>query len=318
MNSGAGVLLTSAAGKLPLLRALEHAVERVLPGSVVVAGDASPRALSRWAWPNYWRMPSIGDTDFDSLLAELRSREIGFLIPSRDGELEFYSAHREAFTAAGIHVMVSGQEAIASSLDKCVFAQNLHDAGLPAIPTYLSLEDVPAECSTIVVKERMGAGSHSLGMNLGRDEARHWAGLLDQPIFQPWVPGTEFSIDSYVTMAGRFVGSIVRERVLVRNGESVVTTTVDLPELGVLGRAIVERLGIRGHCVSQVMMTEGGPLVIETNARVGGASTLAFAAGLDSLAFFLNESMDDGFLTPEFSPLPTPLTLVRGAMDVIS
>lgn len=220
--------------------------------------------------------------------------------------------------AGGISVMVSDQEAVTASLDKCRFAETLQEAGLPAIPTFAALEDLPVEYSAIVVKERMGAGSHSLGLNLDRAEASRWSDRLDRPIFQPWIPGTEFSIDSYVTMAGNYVGSIVRERVLVRHGESVVTTSVDSPELTSLGRAISEHLDIRGHCVSQVIVTENGPFVIETNARVGGASTLSFAAGLDSLAWFLDESRHRSFATPDFRPKKVPMTLVRGASDHIS
>jgi carbamoyl-phosphate synthase large subunit len=57
--------------------------------------------------------------------------------------------------------------------------------------------------------------------------------------------------------------------------------------------------------------------VIECNARLGGASTLALAAGLMSLAWFARES--DG-LDPadiSFTPRPAGWQLVRVPQDVI-
>jgi len=212
------------------------------------------------------------------------------LIPTRDGELAFFAGHREALKQAGVRIMVSAPEAVEVCLDKLRFSSFGFDAGLPVIPAH---ESLPTDGKgTWVVKERFGAGSLSMGLDLSPDEARAHAVKLTVPIFQPFVGGMqEYSADMYVDRCGQMKGCVIRTRDVVVNGESQVTTTAANPALEEVCQKLVTALPFYGHIIVQAFVdAQGGVHLIEVNPRFGGASSLAIEAGLDSFYWFLLES----------------------------
>ena len=148
------------------------------------------------------------------------------------------------------------------------------------------------------MKERWGAGSVDVGINLSKDEAIDYAKKLKEPIFQPYINGKEYSIDLYRDKQKKVKGIVVRCRDLIVNGESQITTTMRYPELEELGVAIANHVDIFGHAVIQVIETTPKVFhILECNPRFGGASTASITVGLDSFYWFflecLGESLDD-------------------------
>jgi carbamoyl-phosphate synthase large subunit len=76
-------------------------------------------------------------------------------------------------------------------------------------------------------------------------------------------------------------------------------------------------LDLRGHFVIQAIRSDRGLEVIECNARVGGASTLAFASGLDSLWWFLLEAGGTNVDDYPFRESEVPQRLIRTAADTV-
>ena len=107
--------------------------------------------------------------------------------------------------------MVSPPDAIDRCLDKARFASTLEESGLPAIPTASSLDDLPPTAE-YVVKERRGSGSQGMGLRLSGRFALDAAARLQDPVFQPFVPGQELSIDAYRSRAGGTLGYVARSR----------------------------------------------------------------------------------------------------------
>jgi len=283
------LLITSAARKVPLIRAAQDAARRLDGAIQVIAADANPNALARYFADDFWAMPSIDAVPVDTILAECLERGVATILPTRDGELPYWAEHRDRFAEAGIHVVVSGPEAVRTCLDKLAFHDWCQGAGFPAIATAAELAAIPAE--RLVVKERTGAGSREIGLDLTRAAAAAHAEGLEDPIFQPFISGREISVDLYSARDGRVVGAVPRRRDLVINGESQVTTTFRDPALETLATDLAGRLGLHGPAVMQVLIDEtGAPWVIELNTRFGGASTCGIAAGLDALSWALSES----------------------------
>ncbi|MFC7668491.1 ATP-grasp domain-containing protein [Hymenobacter humi] len=239
--------------------------------------------------------------------------------------MAFWSRHRAALANAGIAVLVSAPEAVHRCLDKLEFSTFGQEAGLPIIPASLNLEahylfgNQEAEVnSSFVVKERYGAGSLSLGLNLPEAAALAHAHTLQEPIFQPFVHGREISVDAYVDRRGNVRGVVPRTRDVVVRGESQVTTTLDDPALVDRLVPIVEKLGLYGPLVLQALLTDDGGLhLIECNCRFGGASTLGIAAGVDSFFWFLQEAAGADLDQFPFQPAAGPLRQVRAAVDII-
>jgi carbamoyl-phosphate synthase large subunit len=304
------VLISSASRKAPLIRAAKDAAARIDPQAKVIAGDADATALSRYVADAFWQMPPTTDANAEAVLAGCRARGISVVLPTRDGELVFWARRREAFAAEGIRVIVSSLQSVERCLDKLAFAQFGAAQGLPVIPAALS----PEGPGPYVVKERFGAGSRAIGLNLGRDEALAHAAKLSAPIYQPYVTGREISIDAWLDAHRRVKGVVLRRRDVVVNGESHVTTTFRDPVIEAAAIRILEALGLEGPVVLQALVDESGAMkVIECNSRFGGASTAAIAAGLDSLHW----SFAGGRELPAFVRRPGEVRQVRLASDVI-
>jgi carbamoyl-phosphate synthase large subunit len=312
------VIITSAASKIPLLRRVKQAAAKLHPDIRIFAADASASALAQYFSDGFWTMPYLRDLDAGSLTGACRERGVTQLIPTRDGELAFFARHRETLRQSGISIMVSAPEAVDVCLDKLRFSIFGLEAGLPVIPAY---ERLPANVEgTWVVKERYGAGSLSMGLNLSTAEALAHAAKLTAPIFQPFVGGMqEYSADIYVERSGLMKGCVIRTRDIVVNGESQVTTTTESPALLEVCRQLVSALPFYGHIIVQSFVdSKGGVHLIEVNPRFGGASSLAIEAGLDSFYWFLLESQGANLRdTPFVYNSERRLRQVRHAHDLI-
>lgn len=310
------LLVTSAASKVPLLQAVTKSLLKTGSTGKLIAGDSNGNCLARYFVEDFWHMPSLGVLTDDVLLAELKRREVRYIIPTRDGELSFWSERREWLQREEISVMVSAPEAVAACIDKLEFYRFCQPLGIPAIATALKPEDLMAE--RFVVKERNGAGAQHIGINLKQEQARQHAKNLEQPVFQPFVAGTEYSVDAYVNQRGQVKGVICRTRDLVINGESQVTTTVRMPELEMLCASYIKQLRLFGHIIMQLIVDDRGrPWLIECNARFGGASTLSIAAGLDSFYWFLLEMQGQDLSKYPFLRSKKQLQQVRYPHDVV-
>lgn len=310
------VMLSSAAAKVPLLRALRQAAQRLDPHATILAADAATPVVSQYFADLFWQIPPCTTSHTAEILAGLNHYQVSHIVPSRDGELVFWARLKPQLAAAGIMVIVSNESSIQRCLDKQLFAELLQAKGYPAIPTFCALPEAqPA--ALWVVKERFGAGSKQLGIALGKAAALQHATKLQQPIFQPYIHGQELSIDAWLDQHGKLKAHCYRYRIKVQHGESQITQTVALPQYDPVVRDILHELNLSGPVVLQAIIDEQQQLhIIECNSRFGGASTLGIAAGVDSLYWSLAESCGQDINAIPFHPASAPLTQVRYAGDL--
>jgi carbamoyl-phosphate synthase large subunit len=311
------VLLSSASNKVPLLKALQDAVKRIDDKGIVTAGDMNSHVITRHLCDDFWQMPATNESNTDEIIGELKRRNITHILPSRDGELLFWSRLKDALKKVDIHVIVSDKSAVERCLDKLKFGQyNLASI----IPAYSTIDEARAHnrtsrLSRYVVKERFGAGSHCVGLNLNEYEAIKHAKTLRSPIFQPYLKGLEISVDAWLTNNHVVKAAVCRVRELVINGESQITYTLPNAPFVTQVTQILSTLGLSGPVVLQGIIANEELHIIECNSRFGGASTLGIKAGVDSLFWSLNESMGkdiDGFPVQLASH---KITQIRAATD---
>ncbi len=309
------ILITSAARKAPLVRATKAAAARAVPGAAIIAGDIDPLAPARYVADGFWQMPRLADVTPQALLDDCRDRGIGTVLPTRDGELPFWAGAKALFAEAGVDVIISSPESVERCLDKLAFARFGAAQGLPFIPAAASLDELDGE--TFVVKERFGAGSRSIGIDLPRAAALKHAQSLEAPVFQPFEAGVEISIDAWMDRTGAPRGVVLRRRDRVVGGESQITTTFRDAALEAASLDVLRALDLRGPAVMQAIVPPAGGLrVIECNCRFGGASTASIAAGLDMLYWSLTERHSPE-AAPAFHRIEGELRQVRLPEDVI-
>lgn len=284
------VLISSVSRKIPLIREVYRALNKFGSGGKITGSDSNENAIGASFTDQFWKAPSLKDLTISQLIEFCQKNNINIIIPTRSGELSFFARAKSSLEKAGISTMVSELSAIENTTDKLKFSQVLKTAGFPVIPSFENLDDLK-ECNQLVVKERYGAGSLSIGINLSEVEARNFSKKLVAPVFQPFIQGIEYSIDVYIDKFGRAKGGITRSRDLVVSGESQITTVVERPQLVTVCLKAAEALKLRGHVVFQAILDENeNPHLIECNPRFGGASSLSVNAGLDSFYWFILES----------------------------
>lgn len=272
------VLITSISKKVPLIKAVKRGVAKLSSSIKVYGSDLDENCLGKYFVDGFWKMPRLSEMSEEQFISYCRSNNIVLIIPTRDGELEYFAKLKGRLKEAGISVMLSDKETTTACLDKLAFA-GLKD--IKAIPGSDNIEDI--EANSYVVKERYGAGAISIGLNLKKDKALEHSRTLKNPIYQPFVSGKEISVDAYITSGRQIKGIVMRRRDVVVNGESQVTSTFSDKTIEAEFRSILTKLNFYGHVIVQALIDDNGDIhVIECNPRFGGASTLSLQAGLDS------------------------------------
>jgi carbamoyl-phosphate synthase large subunit len=308
------VLVTSISTKVPLLKAVRRAVQKIGSKTTVIGGDSNPEAMGKYFVDQFWQMPPTSDDNRGLIVEFIKQNNVRAVIPTRDGELLFWAQLKNDLP--DVSILVSDASSVSVCLDKLLFYQKMYTLGYPVVQTAERLDDLPSS-GTVVVKERFGAASLNVLLNVSKEEAIVHAAKLSRPIFQPFVTGDEYSVDVYISKNGKAKGGVVRRRDLVVSGESHVTTTVDKPELLELSIRFAESLHLYGHVVVQIIQQGKVNSIIECNCRFGGASTLSVAAGLDSCYWFLLESMGVDVAEYPFLPGATPKRQIRFPEDLI-
>lgn len=314
MSNNFNILVTSISKKVPLLKAVRHGIDNLTNKGKLFGADSSDTCVGCFFVDQFWQMPGVNELKIEDLIEYCKKNHIKAIIPTRDGELPFFSTHQSLLMDNGIACMISPSKTIGICLNKLLFYRFLSELELPAIPTANAVRLV--ESSSYVVKECFGAGSQSIGLNLPLTEAKTWAEKLKVPIFQPYIHGQDYSVDMYINRHHEPQGAIVRSRDLVIHGESQITSSLIDKEIEAICLKAAIHLGIYGHAVFQIIRDNVGKLhIIECNPRFGGASTLSLAMGLNSFEWFIKESL--GQPLPPFERSKQEMRQVRYPEDKV-
>lgn len=312
---GDNILLTSAGSKVSLFRALENAAGRILPEIRVYPSDSNALTPLTHLSGSFWHAPLTNERSLADWLPGLEERNIRLILPSRDGELQFWAMNKKVLGAIGIVVATSESASLNLCLDKLKFSDWGQRRGFSFIPS----SEEPGKFGNIdlVVKERFGSGSRDLFLGVSLPRALEVSRVLTKPIFQPFIEGHEISIDAYLDRHGAVHGLVMRHRDRVRNGESEITTTFRNADYETEAASILGALELRGPVVMQAIVNESGMNVVEVNPRFGGASSASIAVGLDSLGWLIHEAFFPDAELPSFIRADKEIRNVRAVGDLV-
>jgi carbamoyl-phosphate synthase large subunit len=310
------VLVTSASKKIGLLKALKKASNKISSDIKLYSGDTNSNSLCKYFTDEFYLMPKTIESNKAEILNWCKDNNITAIVPTRDGELLFWANWKLELLSNGIKVMVPNEPSVEASLDKLLFSSSCRKLNLPAINSDLTIEN--CDSNFFVVKERYGAGSQSIAIRVDKESALKHSETLENPLFQPYVPGSEISVDSYITESGIVKGIVTRFRSVVDNGESVITETFYNETLNNQLLEIIKKLNLYGHVILQIILDANNNIhIIECNSRFGGASTLSLEAGLDSFYWFLNEANGINIDNLPFQLKKQKITQIRFPQDLI-
>ncbi|MDQ3935368.1 MAG: ATP-grasp domain-containing protein [Actinomycetota bacterium] len=252
------VLLTGVGKRYDIVSAFaEHAF--------VVAADPSPLAPARYAADVRVSPPRIDDPSYVPFLQDLvRAHGVKAVVPLTDLDIE-------VLARADLPAFVPEPEVCRATYDKYETHELLLRHGLPSPPTVLPGEE--PESYPVMVKPRRGSGARSIHPAADREQMEFFIRYVGEPVMvQRLMGGHEFSMDILCDLDGRCLNAIPRTMIESRGGESIKGTVIADPELIELGRAVGEKLGVRGPCTVQAFRDpEIGLGITDVNTRFGGA-----------------------------------------------
>ena len=283
------ILITSVSKKIPLIKSIRKSTNKINKKIRIIGADSNKECIGKFFVDEFWNWPKLEKISVNEIISFCKTKKIIAIIPTRDGELEFFAKHKMILEKNNISVMISNKNIVRISIDKLLFYKKLNAMKLPVVKTAKKIEEIKS--TKFVVKERFGSGSNKVGINLTKNKAIIHAKKLNNPIFQPYFKGTEFSVDLYVGKNRKVKGCIIRKRNLIVNGEAQISETVKNSKIERICIQIVEALKFFGHIVIQIIIDKNNQIhIIECNCRFGGASTLSIEMGLDSFYWFLLET----------------------------
>ncbi|MCT7628694.1 ATP-grasp domain-containing protein [Aliarcobacter butzleri] len=280
------ILITSISSKNIFIETVKKSRDKFDKNIKVFGTDISSNILGKYFVDKFFIIKAIKEIDILEFIDFCKKNKIAYIIPTRDEDVLFFAKNKSLFIENNISIFTPDFSAVELCFDKYLFVKNNQiDFN---IKTALNIDDLK-DVQKFVVKDRFGSGSKNIGINLDYEKAKEIATKIENPIFQEFIAGDEYSIDSYITKENIFIGMIIRKRELVYDGEAVNTFVVKDKKLEKLVKEFLTKNNISGHSITQVIKKEDNYYLVECNTRFGGASTLSYKMGLKSFYWFLCE-----------------------------
>lgn len=299
-------ILLSSAGRRTYL--VEWFREALNGRGLVYASNSDATATSLAAADSGVVTPLIYSDEYIPFMLDYCERErIGAIVPLFDVDVPVLAAHRSEFEAIGCFPVVAPADFARACSDKLATAELLASAGIPRPATYVGARGFMDAVGRgegsfpAFIKPRWGMGSIGLAEAADEAELRALCGIVerkvrgsylrfessaDEPgrsvIVQPRIDATEYGMDVYCDLSGRYRGCVVRRKVAMRAGETDIAEVIDADaRFESLARSLA---GLSRHtgCMDVDVFDAGGELmVLEMNARFGGGYPFSHAAGVD-------------------------------------
>lgn len=249
---------------------------------------------ARFAFPEYHVLPSIHEDGWLLSLVELvYTLKIDYIFPAYDDVIVALSQVADKIPAA---IISSPPRACEITRSKSATYHAL--AGLVRIPhVYKSTDEIFNY--PVLVKPDRGQGSHGVRIVRTEEELHQAMSGVIEPIVCEYLPGEEFTVDCFSDRERGLLFAGARRRQRIRNGISVNTRTVDLPEVQAIAEIIGRSLNLRGAWFFQLKRALDGELaLLEVAPRIAGAMAAHRVTGVNFplLSIFEHERLDINLL----------------------
>ena len=278
------ILFTGVGRRVELMQAFRSAA-RVLNRKLKIYGaDMTETAPALAFCDCVEKVCAMRDPDYiPQLLGICRNNRIDAVIPTIDTDLQVLADHKSAFNDVGSHVLISAPEMVRICRDKNCTSRFFLDCGLRApVPVNDCAEyDGPYPA---FIKPKDGSSSIDAYKADSAEELAFYAAKIGDYIIQPFISGTEYTVDVFCDFDGNVVSIVPRERIAVRAGE-VLKTRIRMDKTIIREiENLVARFKPCGPLTVQLIRDgkSGVDYYIEINPRFGGGAPLSMKAGARS------------------------------------
>ena len=278
------ILFTSVGRRVELMQAYRKAASELNANVLIYGADIVDNAPALFFCDRKVIVPKIRETNYiPELLRICKEEKINALIPTIDTDLLILAKNKGKFKAVGTEVLVANEDKVALCRDKRFTADYFIKCGLKS--------PVPVDDYTkysgffpAFIKPKDGSSSINAYKVHNADELKSYASMIDDYIVQPFIEGTEFTIDAFCDFDGNPIYITPRERIAVRSGEVLKTRIAQDDTMIAECKQLLADFKPAGAITVQLIKQKetGDNYYIEINPRYGGGAPLSIKAGADS------------------------------------
>lgn len=306
------ILVTGVGRRVELMQAFRQAALKLNINLKLYGADMAGTAPAL-AYCDYTRkVCAMSDPQYiQQLVAICVVDKIDLVMPTIDTDLLILSQNVDVFEKVGTKVLISKPDKIAVCRDKNYTADFVESCGLKAPRTVndYQLYHGPYPC---FIKPKDGSSSINAFKVENESELKVYAEQVGDYIVQPFIEGTEYTVDIFCDYEGKPLFITPRIRVAVRAGE-VLKTEIAMDETIIEEcRKLISGFQPCGPMTVQLIRqnTTGDDYYIEINPRFGGGAPLSMKAGARSAEAILkllsgekvdySDVIDDGAVYSRF------------------
>lgn len=278
------LLFTSVGRRVELMQAFRSAAQALGLELTLYGADITPTAPALCFCDQTVIVPRIRTPEYIPALLDICQKEkIDALIPTIDTDLLILSQNKERFAAIGTRVMISAPDKIALCRDKRLTADYFHSVGLESpVP----VDDAAAYKGGFpaFIKPKDGSSSIFAYKVNDRAELAAYASQVPDYIIQPFISGTEYTVDIFCDFDGAPIFITPRIRQAVRAGEVLKTQIAQDLRIIEEMKQLIRDYRPCGPITVQLIRQEttGTDYYIEINPRFGGGAPLSMMAGANA------------------------------------
>ena len=281
------ILFTSVGRRVELMQAFRYAAERLEMPLEIYGVDITDTAPALRFCDHTVIVPRIKDAAYIPTLQKVCKEEsIAALIPTIDTDLLLLSRHKFDFRET--KVVINNTDKIALCRDKRFTADYFHSIGLYSpspVDDWTKYDGgFPA-----FIKPKDGSSSIFAYKVNSYEELKSYAAKVPDYIIQPFIDGTEYTVDIFCDFDGNPIFITPRIRQAVRAGEVLKTEIRQDEKIIYEMKRLVADYRPCGQITVQLIRQEstGDDYYIEINPRFGGGAPLSIKAGADSAEMLL-------------------------------
>lgn len=276
------ILFTSVGRRVELIQAFRNAAEKLKKDIYIYGADITKSAPALTFCDYSIVVPKIADKNYISELIRICEEEkIDMLIPTIDTDLMLLAENKDRFEKT--KVIISQAEKIALCRDKRRTADYFNFVGLKSPQPIDNYKEYRGTYPAFI-KPRDGSSSVFAFKVENKEELKFFSDIVPDYIIQPFISGTEYTVDVFCDFVGNPIYITPRVRLAVRSGEVLKTEIVQDPKIISETKQLVEDYRPCGQITVQLIRDEktGEDYYIEINPRFGGGAPLSIKAGADS------------------------------------
>lgn len=276
------ILFTSVGRRVELVQAFKAAASKLNIDLEVYGTDITASAPALAFCDYSLIVPPIRD---DAYIPELKTicekNRMDALIPTIDTDLLNLAQNQNGFK--NTKVIISSPEKIRLCRNKKLTEEYFNSVGLKSPHTVDNWEKYD-DGYPAFIKPQDGSSSIMAYKVENLEELKAYAEQVPDYIIQPYVSGTEYTVDIFCDFSGNPIFITPRIRLAVRAGEVIKTQIVHDERIISEMKQLIEDYKPCGQITVQLIRDNltGEDWYIEINPRFGGGAPLTIKAGADS------------------------------------